>query len=93
MNFSTHQARLFKTHTRPSVQPSGRIAAKTAPAEEQVGADLLASDKRSEDDEDGGACIVRELQDDDLGEDAGRRQICERSRAEEGDGGEASAGG
>jgi hypothetical protein len=51
-------------------QPQGPancgVAAQAAPAEQEVQTDFLARDYGSEDDKDRGACIVGELQQDDL---------------------------
>jgi hypothetical protein len=60
-------------------QPQGPancgVAAQAAPAEQEVQTDFLARDYGSEDDKDRGACIVGELQEDDLGEDAGGGEV------------------
>jgi hypothetical protein len=63
-------------HPDQSPGPANRsVAAQAAPAEQKIDTDFLASYYGSKDDKDSGACIVGELQEDDLGEDAGRREV------------------
>jgi hypothetical protein len=51
--------------------PNSSITAQTVPVEQEIRAGLLTRDYRGEDYKDRGACIVGELQQDDLGEDPG----------------------
>lgn len=57
----------------------GGVAAQRLPAEEEVQVDFLAGYQRREDDEHRGACIVRELEEHDLGCNAGGRQVGQRT--------------
>lgn len=58
--------------------PSNRgISAQALPVEEKIQADLLARYQSSEENKDPGACIVCELQEDNLGENADWREIGE----------------
>lgn len=70
-------------HPNQPQRPSHcRLAAQATPVEHEVCAYFLARDKGGEDDEDGSACIIGELQEDNLAEYPCRRQIreCTRSR-------------
>ena len=58
---------------KPKGPADGGVAAETSPAEQEICADLLAKHQGGEDDQDGGAGIVGELEEEDLGGDTGGR--------------------
>lgn len=62
---------------QPQRPSDGRVAAQRLPAEHQVQAHLLAGHQGGEDDEHGGARIVGELEEDNLGCDARGREVGE----------------
>lgn len=55
------------------------VAAQSLPAKQQIQTDILARNQGREDNEHAGACVVGELEEDNLRRDAGRGEIGERT--------------